>query len=229
MAKYCIQCGAPLEEGKCPRCTNEKKVVEPLEKYKDTVLDSFIGIYKKPIDTMKSFIRKENFILSLILLGISGFLLALFTTFFIGHTASMTSSFFMGQVEPTFHFSFYLSVSIKALLVIYLIYTLVACLLYFISDKVFKGESSLEKMFCLLGSMTFILIPATILYFISMYISFSLLFLVILATSVMIVFNLYEGLSIASKIKSNYKGYTFLITIMILILLFLYIIPGILH
>lgn len=225
MAKFCIKCGTKLMDGKCSNCTQESNV----EKYKDILLDSFVGIYKKPVDTMKNFVKKENFILSLILLGISGILVAIFTTFFVGHTAVTNTSMFFGNVVSTLPFTFYATVFIKTLLTTYLLFTLLSCLLYFISDKVFKGETQLEKMFCLLGSMTFILIPSLFLSFLSMYISLSLLLLIFLSTSVLLLFNLYEGLSIASKIKTNYKAYTFLISIITLVLIFVYIIPGVLN
>lgn len=164
MAKFCTNCGKPLEDGKCPSCsnksikTNSNVFVDSLKKYFDLLKRSF----KEPVDVLKENNTDDNFIVALISIALSSIFCGLFMCGYIKSLLGVFSNFVSIP---------YFKIFIYGFILIAVILSITALAGYLIFGKLFKGETTLKKMFVWVGLSSFMLTIALALIAILSFIS----------------------------------------------------------
>lgn len=223
MAKYCKDCGKELKDGVCD-C---KKGVKTSNTYVSGLLDTFKGMFTKPVDTLKEFIDDKNFITGLISIGISILLSALLLCLAIKEIFGSIGMLGFGSLLGVSADISYVKIFLTSVFVLALTYAAVAGIFYLLVDKIFKAKSSYQKMITLLGASSMIMIATLILTLLFIYISTQIMTIIFLAGTTLYSLYLYKGLKFTAKIDENKLGYIMIITNTILYIVFTMIVPNI--
>lgn len=221
MAKYCIKCGKELK-GKTCNCESkkEKEIKEGLDEIieiKETLLNVVKGMFTKPIDTMKSFIKDENMTIGFILLGIQVFVVALLML--IG-AKELYGSLFSGysylslSVEIPYARIFFSTLFGGAISVLAF-----AGLLYLVSTKLFAGKTTFGKIVSHLGVISIFITLAALASMILLFVLTELMLMVIIAGLMLHVCYLFLGLPSSIEMDENKYGYTVLISGIVFIII----------
>ena len=161
MAKFCSNCGKELVDGVCSKCGSSKKeansFVDIMKKYWELLKESV----KKPFDVVKNNNSEDNFIVALISMGVTSILGGVFM-------CAVIKSLFGGFGD--FIDIPYVKVWLCGFLVFAILLAAMALVGYVIFDKCFKANTSIKKMFVLVGlsqmTLSFAIVIITILGFI---------------------------------------------------------------
>ena len=167
MAKFCIYCGKPLEEGAtcdCPQAqaaaaapqqqANPTPQAQPYQQPYNAApnpavqaigsgLKSLLTIVNKPVETMQAFVKASNFIVALILMGAQAIIAALFSLVAasgMGGMVELPKMFFM-----TFGFSILLMAVLYGALFLLVI--------------IFKGKTDAKTLLCVVAIRSTVVIP----------------------------------------------------------------------
>lgn len=162
MAKFCSNCGKELVDGKCSKCgtTNTNNSFGAImKKYWELLKESI----KKPFDVVKKNNSEDNFILSLISIGITSILGGLFMCAII---KSILGGFGDFVDIP------YVKVFFVGFLVFAVLLAATALIGYVIFDKCVKAKTSIKKMFVCVGLsqmlLTFAIAIITVIAFVAL-------------------------------------------------------------
>ncbi len=166
MAKFCSTCGKELVDGKCSDCgskasntpsNNSKGFGDILKEYWDLLKESI----KKPFDVVKNNNTEDNLLVALISMGVTSILGGVFMCAII---KSLFGEF--GDFVDIPYFKVWLC----GFLVFAILFVAMALVGYLIFDKCFKANTSIKKMFVLVGlsqiTLSFAVAIITILGFI---------------------------------------------------------------
>lgn len=173
MKKFCNKCGKALIDGVCPDCSKKEKIKEEqtTNNIRNNLLDIIKNIWKKPIETIEKYVKKENVSLSFILLGIGIFIGGIFTycytdSMITGITTQLNKIGFVSIIEQTTTLPFF-PLFLSGILTTALAYTFFILLSKLFVGIIFKGKATLKQfttavatasvfptIFTLVGSLT---------------------------------------------------------------------------
>ncbi len=212
MTKFCTKCGSPLEDGKpckCEKVVKETKkevksnsnFVDLLKEYLDVVKKTF----SKPIDVLKENASEDKFNLSLVAIAIFGIVIGLFVCLIIKNTLGIYS----GLVEIPYFKIFLVSLVLGAGTI-----TIMALVGYVVVDKLFKGETSIKKMFVLFGLSSTIASVAILLSALCtlLELNVTITYAIIALGSLLNLSYTIKGIEYYSKLNINTIGYSIVLT-----------------
>lgn len=220
MAKFCTKCGKALVEGKCTCST--KEVVEEKVDFVGLLKQSIEvvkGIFVKPIDTLEENTKENKFNLAIMLMAayglamglfvlvlikeISGIILGLFTT---GYSSLLSTE----AVEIP-----YVKIFVIALISAVAMFTIMSLVIYIISNKFLKDETSFKKVFTMFGVSSTVATVALLVSTIFIFVSYKIALIILLAGSLLNSYYSYKGLEFATNTDKNKLGYVFMASILI--------------
>lgn len=229
MAKFCTNCGKPLNESEECSCKREVKIEHSqiANGYLEQLLGLMKKIFTKPVDTLKEFTKKEDVMLASCLIGATSIFIGLFIMLFIhnfvGTVVGSLNLGFASVVNGFPYFRYFATFTIIALSTLFLL----AFLLYLLADKVFGGKTTWKKMIGLVGVTSIIILLTVITGSIIMYLSYKLLLLVLIAGGLYAFVIFFQGLKLAVEINDNKLGYLFVSASLLTVIFTCYIIPTI--
>lgn len=235
MAKFCTKCGKPLEDGKKCSCTEKKKVesninIESLKEYGNLFFEVMKGIFKKPVDTIKKYSTKENFVFGCIAILVNSILFGILLYCFLREGLSFTNhsigyghNLFTITTEIPFFKTFLSGI---VFMMIGLLVSGVSISL--IGGSIFKANVDFKKTISLIGVcsvFTSITMLGVILF---IFLSIKLALFLFLIAGMFYFTYLYQGLCEITNIKKNHLAYVFVSSICITIFVVFYVLPRIL-
>lgn len=225
MAKFCTNCGKPLVDGKPCDC-----VVNQTEMNMKFDVKEFVevakGMFTKPADTIKGFVKDENLVSSIILLAMNALIVALCVC--LAWKPLMTAGFGGVDIVSAFNVEIpYVKIFLTVTIGVAVSYALLALLFYVIADKLFQGKSSYQKMLALLGCTSIITSVTVLVAMIFSFISIGLMLVFLCTGTTLQMVLMARGFQAASDIDENKLGYVYMITYLLYFFLFLVILPGI--
>lgn len=224
MAKFCINCGKELKDGNPCDCQKELENGNfQSNELVSKLLEIFKGMFIKPIDTMKTYAKKEYFIISLILTGVLSVLTGLFAMGMAKGSYELvnmlmlggsSSSYLLGTVSVEIP---YVQIFLSSAIVTFGLTFAYSGILYFV-NKLFKGKASYQAVYSLYAVDSIIvsvsLALATILSLVNLYLGLIVFMLGSLLNFVYIV----KGIRFIGPKDENKYGYIYLSATVIYIL-----------
>lgn len=220
-AKFCKTCGKSLKEGE-----NKNNFMKLLTDTKDVI----IGMFKKPIDTMKNFIKEENYIngiiyivinavlFSLIMLVLSSALYEAFMYMFNSSAAYLSA--FTTQIEIPYVKIFFIS------MIFYLLYYVVyGGTTYLMSRYAFKSDTKLKNIISWLGVNLILLSVIFIVVIICLLINLKFGIIVLSLGSILNTYYLYKSIGDATNTDENKLGYVVLTSVFVTMFIIGFILP----
>ena len=231
MAKFCTNCGKKLEEGKACDCTQTK--VTSNENLFNECLEIAKNFFKKPIDTLEENVNESKLYHALIMIGVNGVAMGLFviaiakllySTIFLSSGYGSLMSLAAGANIKIPYFKIFIMTFIS----VAVIELLFAACSYLISNKIFKSNTSIQKMITLFGFSTIILSAAALIAAILSFMSIYIALFVLAAGSLLKTYYNYKGLEFACDTDVNKLGYILMPSVIIVSLMVGYLLPRIL-
>ncbi len=215
MAKYCSNCGRKLNEGETCNCKLNNNSFD-IKRCFGKALELFKGMFTKPVDAMKNFIKEENFALAnviIVIIGIiSGLFAMLLTKETMGNLYGGLSSLMSGAYFEIPYFKIFI---ITTILVIG-VYYLQALILYLVAGKIFKAEVGYKGSFNLLTSLAIFSLTGILVSIIGVLISPVIVVLVIALVSLFTITNFVLGVKEVIGLNDSKSVYTIVLTSVIL-------------
>ena len=229
MAKFCTNCGKKLEEGQTCECI--KVSVASNENLFNECLEIAKNFFKKPIDTLKENVEESKLYHALIMLGINGIAMGLFTMVMaksLYSTMLLKSGYgsLMSLAKTQVNIP-YLKIFFVTFIVTVVMELLIASFSYLISNKIFKNNTSIKKMITLFGFSTIILSAAIIIAAIFSFINIRIALFILIAGALLKTYYNYKGLEFACDTDVNKLGYILMPSVLIVSILVSYILPKI--
>ena len=150
MAKFCSKCGKSLEDGKPCSCestvttsASQKGFGEMLKEYWELVK----RVFKEPVTMVEENNSEDKFNIALVSIGVSSIMMGLFYCLFIKATIGSLSSMVDIPYLKIFLFGFVIMAGLLAVL---------AIVGYFSFATLFKANTTIKKMFVLIGLTTIV-------------------------------------------------------------------------
>ena len=149
MAKFCSKCGKPLEDGKPCKCegevvktskTSQNGFGEMVKEYWELVK----RVFKEPVTIVEENNSEDKFGVALVSIGASGAMMGLFYCLFIKATVGALSSMVGGNIP-------YLKIFLLGFVAMAGVLAILAVAGYFAFATIFKSNTSIKKMFVLVG------------------------------------------------------------------------------
>ncbi len=213
MAKFCTNCGKKLEDGKPCDC---QKNVTPEGSLGENLLDSFKGMFAKPVDTIKTYTDEKSFGMSMILVGIMSVLVGLLTmsllkNFMEVFMDSITSGlYYYSTIDIPYAQGFF----IAAIATFALSFAFTG-LLYLVNTKMFKGEGTFKEIYSLYGVTSIINSVAVAATAILLFVNGVVAIAVFAIGSLLTLIYLIKGLNLIGPKDENKHGYIYIITTII--------------
>lgn len=213
-AKYCKNCG-------------NKLVVEESElskMYNDT-MELVIGIFKKPIDTFKKYINKDNYQNCIIYLASNVVIYSLLILVLINVLSSTISTYYFSLDSLLIKNSFtYFRLFLLNIIMYSLTYFIFAGIYYLVSKYLFKYDTNFKQIISWLGVNSVLLSILYLLLLISVIISTKLSITFLIIGLIMFVYNLLTSSKYALE-KEDYNVYIMTISIVSTTLLVMFVLP----
>lgn len=231
MAKFCTNCGKKLKEGETCNCKKVEISTKDAGSYVTSLLNILKGTFTKPVDTLKSFIDDNNFILALIILAIASITTAILSLVLVkqlfGSLVMLGGGMFgIGFSTIEIPYVKYFFITLFTSIVTYL---LLAGLLYLVGVIILKGETTLKKIMTLIASSSAINIVGTILTILIMLISFKLAIIIFMISSLLYMFYLYQGMKFTFKIDENKLAYILTSALVVTNLVVIFVLPKLMY
>lgn len=238
MAKFCSKCGKPLEDGKPCNCegtvkassASQKGFGEMLKEYWELVKN----VFKKPVTIVEENASEDKFGVALISMGASGIMMGLFICLIMKKMVGALLSGFgslAGNVDVP-----YVKFFLIGFVVMAGTFALMALIGYLVFAKMFKADTSIKKMFVIIGLSSIIETVALAgcsvlaLFELSEAIIYCMSGLIIVA-SILSMTYLIKGIDKYAKVDSNKLGYALAImyvaTLVVVYLISTNILPNI--
>ena len=227
MAKYCTKCGKKLDGKPCD-CETQAQTSTPTSNFDfNHLLGVVKGMFTKPVDTLNQFIDDHNLSYGLILLGVNALIISLFCCLGMKElyafiTGSISSFLIQSSMEIP-----YAEIFFKCLVFVIIGYAVITGIFYLMADKLFKAPTSYQKMITLFGA-TSILLSVTLLgSIVLMYVSTQLMMVWMCCGVLLQSVYTIQGLKMAIEIDENKLGYVYALVYAILLIITVFILPGI--
>jgi len=228
-ANFCSNCGKSLVEKEEVKNVDVNKICKSL-------LENVKGILKKPIDTAKKYIKEENYMTSLLYLGLNIILLAIMFLAMLSPLVNSISDFVnsiygwnylglnIGSMGDIPYFKIFMIVIISGVV----IYGLFVGLIYLINTYLFKNKTNFKNLVTWVGYNSLFNSIAIIVMSICFLISFKLALIIYLITEVIYTFNMFRTLEFAINTNVNKIGYLLTISMIGTFLFVVVILPKLL-
>lgn len=224
MAKFCINCGKALKDGKPCDCQKEmENTVFQNNELVGKLLNIFKGMFIKPIDTMKACAKKEYFGVSLILTGVLSILSGLFAMGISKGSYELvnmlmlggsSSSYLLGTVSVEIP---YIQIFLATAIVTFGLTFAYSGILYLV-NKLFKGKSHYQSIYSLYAVASIIISSSLALATILSLINLSLALVVFMLGSLLNFVYIVKGIRFIGPKDENKYGYIYLSATVIYIL-----------
>lgn len=230
MAKFCTNCGKKLKEGEVCTCKKVEVKTTDVKSYLTSLINIIKGIFTKPVDTLKSFINDNNFVLALIILAVASIATSALSLVLIKQILDLTmlGGGILGLGLSTFEIP-YVKYFFITLFTSIATYFLLAGMLYLIGVVILKGETTFKKLMTLIASSSVIHIIGTILTTIIMLISFKLALVMFMISSLFYIFYLYQGMKFAFKVDENKLAYILTFALVVTDLVVIFVLPKLMY
>lgn len=208
MAKFCTKCGASLEDGKTCKCEIQKQKNDNFEKVSNYLKEYYQLVkrfIKEPINSLKEKNNEENFDLSLVSSSI--------TSIIMGLLLCLITKNIFGGFSPLINIP-YIKIFLIGFITMMILISVVSGITYLLIEKVFKGKTSLKKMFILFSISSIIMSVALLLVSILIILGLNniILYIIIAISSLLWLSYNIKGLEYFSDIDANYIGYVISLT-----------------
>ena len=215
MAKFCTNCGKKLKEGEVCNCAKKNVSTNTsttdINGYLNKIWDVMQKMFKAPIDCVKEYTKEDNFIVSIILVIVSGisfglFSLALIKNVYANVMDSMgygLGSFMSMQTPEIPYFKCFLIVSLLSIGM----YFLEALVLWLVCDKGFKVNIDYKKSLNVIAPISIYMTLASLLSIIGVYLAFWIVLILILVAGILRITTLTLSLKESVKVDQNKIGY----------------------
>ncbi len=198
-AKFCKKCGKSLVE--------EVKKEESVNLI-NTVKENIIGIFKKPIDTIKEFTKEDNYQLGIIYIALSVVLFSILMLVIYNDISSsmyMFEYYFKNAVSP-------FRIFLLAIILYLLVYVTFGGITYLVSKYLYKKEVNPKELVSWLGINTIITSITYLALIILIFVSYKLAGVILLMSNTLSTFYLYKTIEVPTKVEDNKLGYVLFIS-----------------
>lgn len=198
-AKFCKKCGKSLVE--------EVKKEESVNLI-NTVKENIIGIFKKPIDTIKEFTKEDNYQLGIIYIALSVVLFSILMLVIYNDISSsmyMFEYYFKNAVSP-------FRIFLLAIILYLLVYATFGGITYLVSKYLYKKEVNPKELVSWLGINTIITSITYLALIILIFVSYKLAGVILLMSNTLSTFYLYKTIEVPTKVEDNKLGYLLFIS-----------------
>ena len=216
MAKFCTKCGKELVDGKECSCQKNAKVeVAGGSSIVTDLLNLVKGMFKAPVDTMKSFINESNFNNALISLGASAVAAAIMICILMKEMVGLFLDVAFGSVGLSGLSGYasssieipYAKIAIISIVVVCATYALIAAIAYLIVAKLFKNQTSYKTMLTWLGANAGLMTVVYLVTAVCIFISMKIALLVYVVGGLLNTCYMYKGLKYACDTDENKLAY----------------------
>ena len=187
MAKYCTNCGKKLKEGEVCDCSknNEQTNIEVSKTLKKGA-NIAVDFLTKPVETLKKYVEKENFVISVLFIVLAGISTGLFTIAILKETLGL----FFGSYDSVFGTLMYEEVNyfkyfiLTALGVIGISF-LEAGLLLFFTNSIYKQKTNYKQLVNLIAPLSIYTIIGSLIAILGVYISIYVILFILIAFGLM--------------------------------------------
>ncbi len=228
MAKFCIKCGKPLEDGKECSCeiTKEMDILTQTKTVTRNYFNLFSeitkGLIKVPIDTIKKYGTEKNFKFNTITIFINAFIFGLFLYCLLKESNFEVGHFVMRMEVP------FVKTLLFGILLVIVGFIVTISMIYVLIDSVFKTKVSFKAITSLIGTCSIIVTLALFISIIMVFLSIKLTLFILLIASLFYLVYLCQGIMEITKIDKNKLAYVFVSTVCITLFVVVYVIPKIL-
>lgn len=232
---FCKYCGKELTDNEVCSCQNANSIEdETIPNSNSEVLDAtmerfvkkikdvpsiVLGIFKNPVREGKRFILESDKIISICIILIHAFVVALFSLEIIGNANSIINEFtqVLGDLIPKIEIE--LSKSFFSTLLISAIISCIFGLLFWLGNKIIKNEVTVNQVIAFVALRSITIIPCVIVsmiaYFLIPYAGFIIFYLSIILT-ICLLMTVYKNTYTVNEDKITYMFFImFLIFIII--------------
>ncbi len=198
-AKFCKKCGKSLVE--------EVKKEESVNLI-NTVKENIIGIFKKPIDTIKEFTKEDSYQLGIIYIALSVVLFSILMLVIYNDISSsmyMFEYYFKNAVSP-------FRIFLLAIILYLLVYATFGGITYLVSKYLYKKEVNPKELVSWLGINTIITSITYLALIILIFVSYKLAGVILLMSNTLSTFYLYKTIEVPTKVEDNKLGYLLFIS-----------------
>lgn len=213
-AKYCKNCG-------------NKLIVEESElskMYNDT-MNLVIGTFKKPIDTFKKFINKDNYQNDIIYLATNVVLYSILMLVLINVLSSTISTYYF-SLDTIFNqnsFS-YFRLFLLNIILYSLSYFIFAGIYYLVSKYLFKNDVNFKQIISWLGVNSVLLSILYLLLAVTIIVSTKIFVIFLIVGIIMFIYNLFTSSKYVYD-KDDYNVYIMTISIVVTTILVVCVLP----
>lgn len=213
-AKYCKNCGNKLGV----------EVNELSKMYNDT-MDLVIGIFKKPLDTFKKYINKDNYQNDIIYLATNVVLYSILMLVLINVLSSTVSTYYF-SLDTIFNqnsFS-YFRLFLLNIILYSLSYFIFAGIYYLVSKYLFKNDVNFKQIVSWLGVNSVLLSILYLLLAVTIIVSTKLFVIFLIVGIIMFIYNLFTSSKYVYD-KEDYNVYIMTISIVVTTILVVCVLP----
>lgn len=226
MAKFCTYCGKQLEEGTTCDCPQSQAAAQaqsapqqaapqptyaapnPAAQAIGNGFKSLLTIVNKPMETMQNFLRGENFIVALILVGAQALIAGFFSLALLSDFIDGAKAFFL-----TLLFSLVLSAVLYGSL--------------FLFTLIFKGKIDAKTLLCVVSIRSVIVIPFMVLGLLLGLASPGLGMSLFVICEIFAMFYLYQAMKISANLPDSKVMFIIPIAIVIVLIVYALIMQGV--
>lgn len=167
MAKFCTKCGGKLEEGKCPKCSEENVATEVItsedvKEHLNGVLGVIKGIFTKPISTIKDNKSEKNYVVGIILIVCTAILTGIYKIATIKNAYDVTvKNIKINSVLPSVETN-YLKSFMTEFAYNLVEYGLIVVIAYFVISKLSKNKVEFKEIVNIVGMSLAVVLVANL-------------------------------------------------------------------
>lgn len=226
MAKFCIKCGKPLEEGTECTCSSKDTLTQTKQAAKGYVnlfLEIMKGLIKAPIDTIKKYGVEKNVGFSIIAMLFNSIIFGFFFYCLLKEGMSAFSyGFFISRDIP------FIKTLLLGTLFIGIGFVVTIFMIYILAGSILKAKAELKVITSMVGICSIIMTIALAISIIIVFLSMKLAMFILFIASLFYFVYLLQGINEISKIDKNKLAYVFVPTICVTLFVVVYIVPKIL-
>ena len=212
-ANYCKYCGKRLTE----------EVNELKKMYNDTKY-LLIGLFKKPIDTLKNGINKNNYQNSIIYIALNIVIFSMLMLITLNVLNNTIGYFYLDNILLQNSFTYFRMFLLT--IILYLFSYLVFGTIYYIINKyLFKNSIDIKNIISWLGINSIFLSCIYLILLITIIISTKISLIVLLIGMILYIYNLFVSARFIPKSNENIIGYTLTVSIILTSILVIYVLP----
>ena len=217
-ANYCIECGKDLKELK--ENFNKTSIIKEC-------LENIKGMFFKPVDTARSFIKENNYMTALLYIGLNIIIMTLFILVLVNMLYNTyINSYFNNYMYSNYAYFRLFLISIMMGVISYGVFGGIYLL---VNTYLFKDKTNFKEIICWLGiNSLFITISYTIMI-IGFIISYKLGMIVCLVTLLVYLYNLFKTAIFTTKVDENKLGYILTFNIILTFVIVVLILPNIIY